>query len=159
MEIGQTLYDRLKELFCKDVLIVGIGNILKGDDGAGSIICQRLKKSFPDKIIDTGTVPENFIQPIIDKSPEVILIIDATDFGECAGAIKIFEIEQISSITFSTHSLSPRLFLDVICKSISPEIYFLGIQPGQTELDQPLSAKVSEAIDILIDTLSHFLGR
>jgi hydrogenase 3 maturation protease len=158
MDNSQTLHDRLKELFCRDTLIVGIGNTLKGDDGAGSVICQRLKKSFPDRIIDTGSVPENFIQPIIDKSPEVLLIIDATDFGESAGAIEIFSLEQISRVTFSTHCLSPRLFLDVICQSISPEIYFLGIQPGQTELNQPLSLKVSKAVDVLVETFSHLLN-
>lgn len=159
MNPGDKIQRQLKKLCARNVLIIGIGNTLKGDDGAGPVICQRLKEAFSDRVIDTGTVPENYIQPIIDKNPENLLIIDAVDFGASPGTIEIFDLEQINSITFSTHSLSPRLFVDIIRQSISVDISFLGIQPQQTGLDQPVSPKVSRAIESLVDIFSHLLIR
>ena len=35
--------ERLQKLRGSSVLIVGIGNSLKGDDGAGPVVCERLK--------------------------------------------------------------------------------------------------------------------
>lgn len=151
------LCNRLKKLCSRDILIVGIGNTLKGDDGAGVLICQQLKDIIGQNVIDAGTVPENYIQPIIKKAPNVLLIIDAIDFGACAGAINIFRPDQLNSLAISTHALSPRLFVDVICKSISPEVYFIGIQPGQTVLGRPLTPEVEQAIKSLTETLSTIL--
>ena len=153
MGANRSFEKRLKELCSRNILIIGIGNTLKGDDGAGSVICQQLKETFPDRIIDAGTVPENYIQPIIDRSPEILLIIDAVDFGASGGDVKVFSPDEISSVTFSTHSVSPRLFLDVICQSISPETYFLGIQPVQTGLNEPFSPEVNQTINSLTNFL------
>jgi len=151
------LCNRLKKLCSRDILIVGIGNTLKGDDGAGALICQQLKDINTQQVIDAGTVPENYIQPIIEKAPKVLLIIDAIDFGASAGAVNIFKPDQLNSLAISTHTLSPRLFVDVICQSIRPEVYFIGIQPGQTVLGRPLTGEVEQAIKSLTATLSTIL--
>ena len=157
MDTPDSLREQLSKICKPHTLIVGIGNTLKGDDGAGVLICQRLKDIDPEQVIDAGTVPENYIQPIIEKTPNVLLIIDAIDFGACAGAINIFRPDQLSSLAISTHTLSPRLFVDVICRSISPEVYFVGIQPGQTVLGRPLTPEVEQAVKSLTEILSTIL--
>jgi hydrogenase 3 maturation protease len=157
MDIHDSLREQLSKICKPHTLIVGIGNTLKGDDGAGALICQRLKDIDPEQVIDAGTVPENYIQPIIKKAPKVLLIIDAIDFGASAGAINIFRPDQLSSLAVSTHTLSPRLFVDVICKSISPEVYFIGIQPGQTVLGRPLTPEVEQAVKSLTEILRTIL--
>lgn len=115
-------YDELSEqpsnICSGNTLIIGIGNRLKGDDGAGCFVCQQLKDIIGQNVIDAGTVPENYIGPIIEKRPDVLLVIDAIDFGGSAGAMNIFTPEELSSGAFSTHTLSPRLFVDVVCQSI-----------------------------------------
>lgn len=146
---------KLLTLTGPNTLIVGIGSTLKGDDGVGPFICGKLKKFMPDRIIDAATVPENYIQPIISKNPEVLLIIDAIDFGGSVGEIQILEPEQIHSVSLSTHIPSPRLFLDVIYRSINPKVVFLGIQPGQTEFGFPLSAEVKRTATLLAEVLTQ----
>ena len=157
METDDNLFSQLVAFCGQNILIVGIGNTLKGDDGVGSLICQRLKVKFPDRIIDTGTVPENYIHPIIRKAPQVLLIVDAIDFGASAGTIKILRPDEINAHAFSTHVLSPRLFLDVIFQDISPNVYFVGIQPAQTGLNQPLSPQVSGAVEKLVNAFNRLL--
>ena len=149
-----TEYEQLNTLRGSATAIVGIGNILKGDDGAGPLVCEQLARAkVSAELIDAGTVPENYIQPIIKKAPQSLLIIDAIDFGASPGSIKIFKPEQLNSHVISTHTLSPRLFVEMICRSIKLAAYFVGIQPAQTQLGQSVSQPVSQAIQELAQTL------
>ena len=137
------------------MVIVGIGNILKGDDGAGPIVCEQLgRATICADLIDAGTVPENYIQPIIKKAPKNLLVIDAIDFGAPPGTIRIFKPEQLNSHAISTHTLSPRLFVDMVCQNIKLDVYFIGIQPAQIQLGQSISPQVSQAIQQLCRALT-----
>jgi len=156
MASDQSLFEQLKKLCDSATVILGIGNILKGDDGAGPLVCERLATvKISAGLIDAGTVPENYIQRIIKKAPRTLLVIDAIDFGAEAGTIKIFEPRQLNSHVISTHTLSPRLFVDIIGRSIPVDVYFVGIQPAQTQLGQSVSAAVSQAIGRLSGVLTE----
>ena len=154
---SQELRDQLKEVISPDTLILTIGNTLKGDDAAGPVIAEKLKTILPDHIIDAGTTPENYIQPIINKNPKLLLIVDAINFDTEPGSIKIFPPEKIKSMAVSTHAPSPQLFLDVIKSSISPRIFFLAIQPEQTEFGAPLSKPIQQAIKSIVKNIAEFL--
>jgi hydrogenase maturation protease HycI len=137
-------------------VIVGIGNILKGDDAAGPVVCEQLRQAnVSAHVIDAGTVPENYIQTIIKKAPKSLLLIDAIDFGAESGTINIFEAEQLSSLVISTHTLSPRIFIDMIRQSIELNVYCIGIQPAQTQLGRPVSEQVDRAIQKLCRALTE----
>ncbi len=153
MGIDQEILQQLKQLRSSKTLIIGVGNTLKGDDGAGPVICEQLAGKISAEVIDTGTVPENYIQTIVGKDPQNLLIIDAVDFNASPGTIDIFRPEQLSSFAFSTHTLSPRFFIDMISQQIQVDVYLLGIQPAQTQLGQNISNPVSEAIQQVTDVL------
>jgi len=162
--MDKQLYEHLRKFRGSRTLIVGIGNVLKGDDGAGPLVCEQLGRvKICADLIDTGTVPENYIQPIIKKAPKNLLVIDAIDFGAPPGTIKIFKPEQLNSHAISTHTLSPRLFVDMVCQNIkrapalreSLDVYFVGIQPAQIQLGQSISPQVSQAIQQLSQVLTE----
>jgi hydrogenase 3 maturation protease len=156
MQADQQLFEQFRKLRGLSTVIVGIGNILKGDDGAGPLVCERLKAAkISAGLIDAATVPENYIQTIIKKAPRTLLVIDAIDFGAEAGTIKIFESSKLNSHVISTHTLSPRVFVDIICRSIQVDVYFVGIQPAQTQLGESISAAVSTAIEQLSGVLAE----
>ena len=137
-------------------IILGIGNILKGDDALGPMICEKLKAAkISAEVIDASTVPENYIQTIIKKSPQNLIIIDAIDFSAEPGTIKIFETEDLNSIVISTHTLSPRIFIDMIRRSIELKVYIIGVQPAQTQLGSSVSQEVKKAIDDLTEILKE----
>ena len=150
-----TTYKQLNKLRGSATVIVGIGNTLKGDDGVGPLVCQQLESKTCAELIDAATVPENYIQPIIKKAPQNLLVIDAIDFGAPTGRINIFRPEELNSIVISTHTLSPRLFVDMIAEAIKVNVYFVGIQPGQTQLGQPVCPQVSETVQWLVRTLAE----
>jgi len=156
MSFDHPLFEQLNKLHDPATIILGIGNILKGDDGAGPLVCEQLTAAkISAEPIDAGTVPENYIQRIIKKAPGTLLVIDAIDFGAEAGTIKIFEPEQLNSHVISTHTLSPRLFVDIIRQSIQIDVYFVGIQPAQTQLGQSISVDVSRAIEQISSVLAE----
>ncbi|MBN2183095.1 MAG: hydrogenase 3 maturation endopeptidase HyCI [Sedimentisphaerales bacterium] len=143
----QDIFEILKPLTGSSALIVGIGNTFKGDDALGPLVCEELSGAkISADVIDAGVVPENYIQPIIKRAPKNLIIIDAVDFSAEPGTIKIFNTEQLNSIAISTHSVSPRLFIDMICSNIDTQVYFIGIQPDHTQLGSPVSEQVKNAI-------------
>ncbi len=146
---------QLNKLRGSKTLIVGIGNLLKGDDAVGPLVCRQLTGKTCAELIDAGTVPENYIQPIIEKAPQNLLIIDAIDFGAPPGTIRVFKPEQLGSLVISTHTLSPRLFVDMVRRNIKVDVYFVGVQPAQTQLGQSLSDEVNEAVQQLTHTLAE----
>ncbi|MHC4424321.1 MAG: hydrogenase 3 maturation endopeptidase HyCI [Planctomycetota bacterium] len=154
MGAEQQLFEQLNKLRGSKTVIVGIGNTLKGDDGAGPLICEQLRQGgVGAEVIDAGSVPENYIAPIIKKAPQNLLVIDAIDFEAAPGARKIFKPEQLSSLVISTHTLSPRHFVDMVRQDADVDVYFIGIQPAQTKLGQSVSAEVNDAIRWLVRTL------
>jgi hydrogenase 3 maturation protease len=155
-ESVETVFTSLRNESFEVILIVGIGNTLKADDGIGPQICLQLKENIPDNVIDTGTVPENYIQVIINKAPKVILFIDAIDFNAPPGTIKIFDPSQLSSGGISTHRLSPRLLIDMISQSIPAKIYFIGIQPKVMTIGYPMSQEVELAKEELLKLFKGF---
>lgn len=159
MGIEKAVFEQLRRLAGTETVILTIGNTLKGDDGAGPAVCQRLGKTkICAELIDAGTVPENYIQPIVRKAPHNLIIIDAVDFGGSPGDIRIFGTEQLDSAATSTHTLSPHLFIDMIRAQIEVGVCFIGVQPGQTGMGRALSGPVEEAVVRLADTLAEVLG-
>ena len=159
MDTEEQLFDHLSKLHNSRTLVLTIGNILKGDDAVGPIIYQQLKGKLCVEIIDAGTVPENYIQSIIKKAPQNLLIIDAIDSGVPPGAINIFKPDQLNSLIISTHTLSPDLFVNMIAKAIDVDVYIIGVQPAQIQLGEPVSAEVSRAIQKLTRILTEIFAR
>jgi hydrogenase 3 maturation protease len=154
MATAEQLFEQLSKLRSSKTVIVGIGNTLKGDDGVGPFVCQQLQQAkVCAELIDAGTVPENYIQQIIKKAPQNLLVIDAVDFKAAPGTMEIFQPEQLSSFIFSTHTLSPRLFAEMVSRDIKADAYFVGVQPASTRLGDSMSHQVSQAAKLLAQML------
>ncbi|MFH1684743.1 MAG: hydrogenase maturation protease [Candidatus Micrarchaeota archaeon] len=111
----------------KTYLILGVGNIDRGDDGIGNYIVSKLETKHK---IDCEFAPENFTSKIRRINPEIILIIDAVDFGGKPGETMLTEAENADHDALSTHSLP----LSLLCRMLpESKIYLLGIQPKSFE--------------------------
>jgi len=155
MGTDEELFEQLDKLRGSETIILGIGNTLKADDGAGPAVCERIAGKICAEVIDAGTVPENYIQTIIKKAPQNLVIIDAVDFTALPGKIELFEIEKLNSLVISTHTLSPRIFIDMIRNQVQVSVFFIGIQPERTSLGEVLSANVTDAVQRLAEVLSR----
>jgi len=150
--------DRLRRLSGVRTLIVGVGNTLKGDDGVGPMVCHAIESKVCAEVIDAATVPENYIQQIVRQAPEALLVVDAVDFGGEVGEVRVFETEQLASVAWSTHTLSPRLFVEMVQGEIEVEVLFMGFQPGRCGFGEGLSIEVEKAFQSVIETLLDVFG-
>jgi coenzyme F420 hydrogenase subunit delta len=83
--------------FCRArTLVLGVGNVLFGDDGFGPEVVRHLADQFriPDDIyvMDVGTGARRilFTVTLSEERPEEIVIVDAVDWGRTNG--QVFEI-------------------------------------------------------------------
>jgi len=152
--------EELKSLIAgKRILLLGVGNRLRGDDAVGSLLVERLQGKVDIPMIDAGDVPENYLGPIEESGAEVVLIVDATDFGGDAGDIAIFDIEQVQGKSISTHTANLGLLFKVIPPESRPQVFVLGIQPGDLELGQRLSEPVSASLEWIEKIILDFSQR
>ena len=149
------LKDRLKG----KVVIVGIGNILRGDDGAGPELIKRLEfrkfSTLNSKLflMDVGEVPENYLEKIARCNPDVILLVDAVNLESSPGSIKIVEQDAIRGEGLSTHNASLKLAIEYLKKETKADILLLGIQPGNLKMNRGLSEPVKQALNRIEESL------
>jgi hydrogenase 3 maturation protease len=131
----------------KNVLLFGVGNRQRGDDGVGSYLLKRLQKRINIPLLDAGDVPENYISQIEASGANFMLIVDAADFGASPGEIALIELCDLKKIGASTHSANLSLLLKVIPKEKRPETLLVAIQPGSTSPGKGLSTEVRNSLD------------
>jgi hydrogenase 3 maturation protease len=137
----------------KRILLLGVGNRLRGDDAVGSLLVERLKGKVEVPLIDAGDVPENYLGPIEESGAELVLVVDAADIGAHAGDVALFDIEQVQGMSVSTHTANLGLLFQVIPPETRPKVIVLGIQPGNLEFGEGLSEPVRATLESLVEML------
>ena len=154
----------------KTVVVLGVGNILFGDDGLGPKVVEHLKENYsiPENVsvLDAGCSARSILFDILlsDKKPEKIIIIDAFDIGHKPG--KIFEV-NIDDIPenkiddFSMHQVPTSNLLKELRDASKIDIRIISCQP-QTIPDTVsigLSKKISDVIPKLCSLIIKEIGR
>ncbi|RLE13743.1 hydrogenase maturation peptidase HycI [Candidatus Aerophobetes bacterium] len=132
------------------VVFLGVGNLMRGDDGAGCKFIEELKKAEKLRfsqiyLLDGGQVPENYIEVIAKIKPDKIFIVDSADFGGSPGEVRLIE-EVEPGLSFSTHTLSLSFVVDYLRKKTGAKIFILGIQPRKLGWGNGLSSEVRKAV-------------
>ncbi|TRZ96279.1 hydrogenase 3 maturation endopeptidase HyCI [bacterium] len=150
-------FKQLKAHLKGKVVILGIGNSLKSDDGAGPFLAKRIKDKHNFLVFDAGTCPENYLGKVIKEKPDTVVIIDAADFGGTPGELRIIEAEQLKSVNlFSTHNASISLTANYLQSNLKVDIIILIIQPKTILLGEQFSPEVTKSLSILEDWFSQF---
>ena len=150
----QNLKDRLLLFLKGKVVYMGIGNILRGDDGIGPELVARLSGKGLCTV-DAGTVPENYIRPVARLDPDTVVIVDAVSLDREPGAVELLERSEIMGNTgFTTHTLSPSLVMERLEGETGARVVMLAVQPGTLAFGAPLSPEVARLLDILPDMLA-----
>ncbi len=141
-----------------NVLVLGIGNILLSDEGAGVKAVEKLKNQyrFPDEveIIDGGTMGIELLS-IFDNRSHIILV-DAIKSGNPPGTI----IDIPDPPAFLRQRISPHqigicdvLALAGISEDLSCHISLIGIEPENLSAGLELSPEVSCNMDTLVENI------
>ncbi len=155
----QEFFNKLKGRIKGKVVILGIGNELRGDDGFGVYLAESLKGKIDAAVFNCGTALENYYNPIVKENPDVIIIFDIAKFRVPYSEIGIFEKEDILELGLSTHNISPKVFIEILEHSIKADIMMIGVRPKSNTFGESLSAEVKETADILKDFFIKILPK
>jgi hydrogenase maturation protease len=166
--------------------VVGVGNILMGDEGVGVRVVQALEKGpLPEGVVlfDGGTAFQALMGELARFSK--LVIVDAVDGGEPPGTIYRLGLDQILPGTgangsspergpmrylgpLSLHDLGviEALMLERLAHHVSPtprvsdetQIVVIGIQPARIEPSMELSAPLVRHLPALLQAVRDELG-
>jgi len=138
----------------KHIAVLGIGNELNSDDGLGLLAAKELKKALAGvagvKVFVTGSCPENFTGLVRRLSPTHVLLLDAVEMGERAGAIKLIDYKEIEEVMPSTHTLPLYMLAKYVEQEIGSKVSILGVQPKNLDFGTGLSTEVENSVGKLV---------
>jgi len=134
----------------RKILFVGIGNVLKSDDGVGVYICNNIKNHANILSLTVETGIENYIGKINTLKPDILVLLDCADLRSPAGTFKILEVNQVQDLTFNTHNISLRRLSDFF----EMPVYILGIQPEKVDFGENISYLVKDIADRIINQIN-----
>ena len=144
------------------LIVLGVGNELKCDDGVGPYIIKKLKEENIENkkkllFIDSQTVPENFTGKIRKESPSHLIIVDACLMDSQPGEMKIVNKYDFANIGISTHSMSLSFFVRFLEQGNDMKIIFVGIEPESMDYDDAPTEKVQKAADDFVNILKGII--
>ncbi|MGQ9842236.1 MAG: HyaD/HybD family hydrogenase maturation endopeptidase [Spirochaetota bacterium] len=141
-------------------LVLGIGNILRKDDGVGVHVIKYMQNNnivLPNDIelIDGGIAGFDLISYMMEY--DRIIIVDALKVQDKPGSIFRFDAKYLNaqSPNVSLHELGIAEVLTVLkIQGKNPYVEIIGIVPENTdELDISLSQPVAESIPKVVDMI------
>lgn len=153
--------------FCrKPTLVLGVGNILFGDDGFGCDVVDYVEKHYalPESVclLDAGTSVRKLLFTLCLSSirPQRLLILDAMDAGRAPG--ELFELDPadippVKLDDFSLHQLPTSNLLRELQESCRVQVRVLACQTGPLpdQISPGLSASVCAALPRAAEWLIH----
>jgi hydrogenase 3 maturation protease len=150
------------------IAIVGIGNELRCDDAAGSLVARGLRPLqqavegspwlvYRTLVMDAGQAPENLTGDLRGFRPGLILFVDAAEMGKAPGSIRWIAMDEIDGMSASTHRMPISMLATYLSLELRCDIVLLGIQPATVDLGEGLSLPVRRAVDLITNDLGDLL--
>jgi hydrogenase maturation protease len=136
------------------VRVLGLGNVLMGDDALGPWVIEELLANweFPEgvEVVDVGTPGLDLVPYVADA--DTILIVDTVKSDGPPGRIRVYSREQLlarpAQPRLSPHDpgLTEVLFALTLAGSAPRDVVLVGVVPGAVEMGVGLSSAVQEAV-------------
>jgi hydrogenase maturation protease len=141
------------------VLVAGVGNVLRRDDGFGPAVLARLR-GLPDEVtlLESGIGGMALLQDLM-AGWDGLVIIDAIHRGAEPGTVfaidpAVAEFEHVPDI----HLANPErvLMLAKALDVLPPRLMLVGCQPADVDtLGEPLSPAVERAVPVAAETVGR----
>jgi hydrogenase maturation protease len=144
----------------RKTLILGIGNVLLSDEGAGVFAIRQLADMAAQhediELMDGGTLSFSLAGAIEDA--DNLIVIDAAQYDGEPGTTKVFVGEQMDAFIggnrkCSVHevSLIDLMAIALLAGQLPSQRALIGIQPQTIDWGDTPSLPVSAAIDLACD--------
>ncbi len=146
-------------------VVLGLGNVLHADDGAGAQVIKRLREDArvpaDVSLVEGGTLGLELLPYVWDCSR--LIVVDAVDVGEVPGTVIRLNREELNALpgSSSVHQLGVADLLVAlrVLAQRQPDVVLLGVQPAETDWSTELSPAVAAAMDLMVDAAVKELSR
>jgi len=148
-----------------DLLVLGLGNVLCGDDGAGVIALHQLRRNYelPDRVrlVDGGTLGLDLLALV--AASDRVLMIDAVRCDAQPGSIVVLEGDAVAPAVYerlSPHQIGVGDLIAgaALCDRYPEDVVIVGVVPETTDLQfgcsPAVDAKLPALIERVIDELA-----
>jgi len=136
--------------------VVGVGQPLRGDDGAGTLVARKLAARLDDSallVVVADHAPENCLGLVARFRPEVVLFVDAARDGGASGRVVLIPAAAADGTGGSTHTLPLAVLGEYLMRVTGAAVYVLGIEPDNVAFGEGLSGPVRAAVEAVTDAL------
>lgn len=150
-----------------EILVLGLGNILLGDEGLGVRVIERLLEQydFPEgvRVMDGGTLGLDLLPYLEDASR--LLVVDAVQARKAPGALIRLVRDEIpvfldaSKVSPHQEGLQDLLAVAALKDYLPDEVVFWGAQIATLGVGLELSPAVAAKVDTLTDKVLEELDR
>jgi hydrogenase 3 maturation protease len=159
--VNDILKPVISETSTRRIAVVGLGNEDRADDGFGLHLARRLKDQWPGPVFsEEKRSAEGIVFDIHEREDiDVILFVDAMDFGGKPGDVKLFDVEDAKRFvpTFSTHKVPITLLMGTLVQ-YGKKPFVMGFQPARLDLFQSMSSVAQTALDGVEESLLRALN-
>jgi len=149
----------------KDVVVIGLGNPLMGDEGVGAKLVARLAERADDfpgvDFLDVGTSAMRVVHAVAGRRKAIF--VDCAFMDEKPGNARRFTRAEVRSIKklpgFSLHETDLLSALDLSARlgECPGEIVIFGIEPENVspseDLSETLSSRMEEYEKLIVEEL------
>jgi len=154
------------------VLVAGVGNTLRVDDGFGVVVARRLQAMrLPEgvNVMETGISGMSLVQELMEGY-EALIVVDIVDRGRPPGTIMLIEPDlpdatvmshdERHSLTANTHEANPSAVMTMAkaMGTLPPHVLMVACQPLDAfGLGMELSPVVAAAVDVAVAEVERHL--
>lgn len=145
-------------------LVIGIGNPLRGDDGAGHAVVRAIRASVPDvPVLLAGGDGAALLEAWKDVA--VVVVVDAVRSGAAPGTVHRFEATAaalprvLSSASTHTFGLPDAVELSRTLGTLPRRLIVYGIEGAEFAAGEGLSADVQAAVPLVAAQVLEELAR
>lgn len=156
------------------ILVAGVGNVLRGDDGFGVAVAQALfeNNTFGSEVtvFEAGIAGIALVQELM-SGYEVLIIVDTVHRGGGPGTVYLLEPEvpkieetfsnELHQSLADAHYSDPSKVL-ILAKALDvlpPKVFLIGCEPtGYDELGADLSPPVQRAVQVALEKIESLIA-
>ena len=143
-----------------NLLIIGYGNALRGDDGAGYIAAELLRERIADPLVEVMSLQQltpELMEPV--SRTRRVIFIDATVVGR-AGKWNRIPLRPSPACAHFTHQVTPETLLAgaQLLYGHTPEAVLYTIPGRFFDIGQDLTPSVRRAVEALVAELATVVG-
>lgn len=142
-----------------NIAVLGIGNVLRRDDGLGVAAAKQLAAMrWPEhiRIYDAGTALMSLWDVFAEN--QVIIVIDALKGGNEPGTVYRFSADELGGGRRETLSSLHDLQVEDMIRMAAlfnkhPRVIFFGMEPAALDMEPGLSERIQEKLPLLVECI------